>query len=312
MKRVTFQHVDSTNEAAKRLMRSHPGERLLVAAHEQRAGKGRLGRSWLSPRGGVWMTIVQPTGSGEDGRDGAARGPALTETVSLLAGLAVYRGIAAVCFGSGSEAFEAGLRIKWPNDVWLDGRKVAGVLCERTAAGCGCGCGCEKGERAGSGACHEAVLVGIGVNADFDDAELTRSGESMRATPTTLRSALDRRVDVLELEGSIAEAFVSLADGGGLEDDGSLVETVRSEIEGRLALLGERAWFGVGERREHGVVVGLDGGGRLILECEGGERAVGAGEVDRVRGASGSGVAVEGATNEDEGRASRAMMENAK
>lgn len=100
-------------DEAHRLAAAGAAHGTAVAARVQETGRGRRGRSWASPDGGLWLSVIcRPA-------DAAGAG-----CLSLRAGLAVV------------EAIEArlptvrGLQLKWPNDVLLDGRKLAGVLCE--------------------------------------------------------------------------------------------------------------------------------------------------------------------------------------
>lgn len=100
-------------DEAHRLAAAGAAHGTTVAARVQETGRGRRGRSWASPDGGLWLSVIcRPA-------DAAGAG-----CLSLRAGLAVV------------EAIEArlptvrGLQLKWPNDVLLDGRKLAGVLCE--------------------------------------------------------------------------------------------------------------------------------------------------------------------------------------
>lgn len=82
-----------------------------VVAEEQDAGRGSRGRSWSSPRGGLWLSVL------------ARPGMAALELLSLRAGLAVAELLASR--GAGDR-----VRVKWPNDLMLDERKVGGILCE--------------------------------------------------------------------------------------------------------------------------------------------------------------------------------------
>lgn len=108
-----FKECDSTNRIAKELT-SHG---TVVIADSQTAGRGRLGREWQSEKGGIYMSIIlTPTES-----------PAV---ITLICAVAVRRAL-----GVGE--------IKWPNDIVADGKKVCGILCERT---------------------ENAVICGIGVN----------------------------------------------------------------------------------------------------------------------------------------------------
>lgn len=107
-----FKECDSTNRVAKELPHSHG---TLIIADRQTAGRGRLGRQWESNRGGIYMSIIL------NAKD--------TPTViTLVCAIAVRR------------ALEKG-EIKWPNDIVIDGKKVCGILCERTENAVVCGIG---------------------------------------------------------------------------------------------------------------------------------------------------------------------------
>lgn len=113
---VYFEETDSTNEVAKRLAREGAEEGTLVVAEAQTKGKGRLGRQWLSPAGeGLYFTLIlRPPFPPQ-------RAPQMT----LIAAVAVARAL--------SEATGLEVKIKWPNDILVNGRKVAGILTEMVA-----------------------------------------------------------------------------------------------------------------------------------------------------------------------------------
>ena len=104
--------VDSTMRVARTLSRSGAVEGTLVIAEQQTTGRGRLDRAWLSPRGGIYMTLVT--------RPSVA--PTQAPRVNLLAAVVVSSAIERL---HGLEA-----RVKWPNDVLIGGRKVCGILAE--------------------------------------------------------------------------------------------------------------------------------------------------------------------------------------
>jgi len=124
----------STQDLARRLARAGAPEGTVVLAGRQTAGRGRLGRSFMSPRGGLYFTVVLRP-SQEDLRP-----------LPIVAALAVARGLEQV----------AGLRtgLKWPNDVLVGGRKVCGILLESELMG----------------QAVNYVLMGIGVNVNADMA----------------------------------------------------------------------------------------------------------------------------------------------
>ena len=108
-----FDDIDSTSEEAKRRARRGETSAVWIAARQQNAGKGRLGRSWVSPVGNLFCTLLFPE---PGGLNVAARIP-------FAAALAVRDTCEAVTPNLAS-------RLKWPNDVRVRGRKVSGILTE--------------------------------------------------------------------------------------------------------------------------------------------------------------------------------------
>jgi BirA family biotin operon repressor/biotin-[acetyl-CoA-carboxylase] ligase len=108
-----FDEIDSTNEEARR--RAAAGERgpLWITARRQNAGRGRRGREWVSPEGNLMATLLIAPGVA----------PPEAARLSFVAALAVHDLVAAY-------AKHANVRVKWPNDVLVDGKKVAGILLE--------------------------------------------------------------------------------------------------------------------------------------------------------------------------------------
>jgi len=214
----------------------------------------------------VWLTIAWPMGDvvkGREGKgavDGGKGGSTWGEAAALVAGLGVRDAV----MGSAKRAVApfdaAGLKLKWPNDLLLEGRKIAGVLCERL-------------EHEG----RDVLLVGVGINADFDEAALP---EDVRFPATTLRSALGAAVDADAVRDGVlarvAERLWTAQTGGFSEID-------RAEYERVMAFRGERVDLETAHSTVRGVVVGVDGAGRLVLETEGQRSAVSVGEVRRVR-----------------------------
>lgn len=133
-----YDEIDSTNIRAKEWAKSGTPEGSIVLAESQSAGKGRLGRTWLSPKGtGIWMSIIlRPHIS-----------PQQISQVTLVAGMSMRRAISEV---TGLEA-----KIKWPNDIIVGEKKVCGILTEMAA-------------RANHA---EYVVVGIGVNVNDESLD---------------------------------------------------------------------------------------------------------------------------------------------
>jgi BirA family biotin operon repressor/biotin-[acetyl-CoA-carboxylase] ligase len=120
-----YDTLDSTNEEARRLAKSGVRGPLWIVSHEQTAGRGRRGRVWISESGNLFATLLmQATTS-------------LSAQLGFVAGLAAADAIAA--HASGAE-----VALKWPNDVLLNGKKVAGILLEALG--------------------HDSLAIGIGIN----------------------------------------------------------------------------------------------------------------------------------------------------
>lgn len=230
-----FAEVDSTSLLARR--RIAAGDLgigpVMLLADRQTGGLGRFGRSWASPAGGVWATLVWPL---TRDRPGVLDGLGLRLAVACAA--AIEHELAAL---GGLER----VRIKWPNDVLIDGKKVLGVLTEVVH--------------------HDGrpiLLVGVGVNADFAGRELPTD---LRARATTLRDILGRSPNVPRL---IDDLHHRLRDA--ILEEG-LPAGVLAEARDRLFGVGETAVVRLNSGQGvAGVLVGLNDEGLPILETAGG------------------------------------------
>ena len=217
---------DSTNERAKALALAGAPHGTLVTADAQTAGHGRHGREWTAPPGsGVLMSVV------------------LREIGPLLPLAAAV----AVCDAAESLA-PVTCGVKWPNDVWIDERKLAGILVEgRPAEGW--------------------AVLGIGLNVRTEEFP-----PALSETATSLRLAAPEA----ELEPpSALEALLESLRHRLMASDDETLEAWRS----RDALRGRSVLWEGGE----GVAAGIDDSGALLLEAEGERLALHAGEVSLVR-----------------------------
>lgn len=240
--RVYFSHgrVRSTNDLARELARDGAPHGTVVVAEAQDAGRGRLGRAWHSPAGeGLYFSaVLRPR-----------LDPASAPPLSLAAAVAL------------AEAVRGFLgrppALKWPNDLLVGGRKLAGILIEMEA---------EPGRLA-----HLVLGIGLNVNAaSFPDELAERAtsirlerGSPVRRAPVlaSILHALERWVDRLEAEGPapVCAAWLELA-----------------ELVGRQVTVTVSA----GAEPLHGIALGLDERGALRLElADGRVEVVTAGEL---------------------------------
>jgi BirA family biotin operon repressor/biotin-[acetyl-CoA-carboxylase] ligase len=224
-----FRQVGSTNTVAREMAEAGAPNGTVVTADEQTAGRGRQGRTWTAPPGSalLFSTIVRPLGK---------RQPLLPLAVPL-----------AVC--EAAERLRPGTRckVKWPNDVHLDGRKLSGILIEARPQ-------------------EEWAVVGVGLNLAIPDdgfpEELGGRAISLFGDDDAPREVADEaRVALSEALGRWVEA-----------DTGTILAAWRE----RDTLLGrEVSW-----ERGSGVAEGIDERGYLLVRVADGERvALGAGDV---------------------------------
>lgn len=250
-----FHHslINSTNAEALRLSEQYRGEVLLVSAELQTHGRGRQGRRWESPPGGAWFSVAVP----------AAGNLSDLECAPLLVGLSVLETLQPLLPPSHA------LALKWPNDVLLDGRKVAGILCERELIANGL-----TGER------PSVLVCGVGINVNVPPPN---PPQNLRFPATCLHDALQQCVDIHDLITTCATRIASKLTRA---DRAGLFPGERGELASALAWMGQRVEVAGQRRVLRGVLSGVDSSGRLVLQENGIETTVSFGDVTAVREAA--------------------------
>ncbi len=236
---VALARTGSTNDEAKRLAATGANDGTVVWAREQTAGRGRRGREWASPAGNLYFSVLLRPG----------KSPVESAQLSLVAAVALSDAIAAIL------PENADLRCKWPNDVLVNGGKVAGILLESAGAA--------------SGRMTDWVVVGCGVNiADHPVNTL------YPATDLQVEGAATASVEtVLAL---FLETFFGWR-GRWME---SGIEPVRAAWIARAAGLGQEITVRLPNREIRGRFVDMDRDGALLLEGPDGVReTISAGDV---------------------------------
>jgi BirA family biotin operon repressor/biotin-[acetyl-CoA-carboxylase] ligase len=232
--------IDSTNAAAMAAGRRGEAEGLCVLADRQTAGRGRRGRTWTSlPGVGLYTSILlRPIVP-------AAAAPLLT----LAAGLAVAE---AICGETGLEP-----RLKWPNDVLLAGRKVAGILTELAAEG--------------GRAAYVVVGAGINVNQRREDFP-----EALADRATSLRLGAGQ----VFARGDLAAALYTRLDSWYGVFSGGDRSAILAAARERMETVGRRVEVADGGECWEGLAIDLDGEGALLIRDDAGRvRRVLAGDV---------------------------------
>jgi len=223
-----LQTASSTQDAARAEAERGALVGTAVLAEQQTAGRGRLGRAWVSPAGkNIYVTLVM-------------RPPApKLRVLSIVSPLAVAEAL---------EGIGLAPRLKWPNDVLVGGRKIAGILIETEL----------------SGDAVKYALVGIGLNVNLD----VEAVPEIAGIATSVHRELGGDASREELLAALLNAFEARYEQA-LEGD-AVFRAWRS----RLETLGRRVRATLGQRVEEGVAEDVDAEGNLLVRRDDGSLAV--------------------------------------
>ncbi len=221
-----FPEIDSTNRSAHDHARRGAGEGTVVLADFQSQGRGRLGRSWESPAGwNLYASIIlRPPFP-----------PTMAPQITLLAGVATANALAR---SSGLDP-----RIKWPNDIFLHGKKVAGILSEIEA----------------NGTRIRFVILGVGVNVNWQKEDIP---SDLREIATSLRAEGGREIPRTLMA---AELFEELEQEYLLFLREGFSPRLRQEWNRLSWINGKQVTVTLPDRRISGEALGLDTDGALLL-----------------------------------------------
>jgi BirA family transcriptional regulator, biotin operon repressor / biotin---[acetyl-CoA-carboxylase] ligase len=228
------EEIGSTQERARELAREGAPHGTLVISKVQTGGRGRLGRRWRSPAGGLWLSLVLR--------------PGISTRVAARTTQAAAVGVAKALRECGVEAL-----IKWPNDLLVDGRKICGILAESSIESVPVAA---KRVRPGAERPVDFVTLGVGLNANVEPQDLGVSDRKI----TTLRYELGHDVDLLDL----LESLLSHLDAelGRIEDFGAILDDWRA----LNCTLGTRVRVRKFGEVLEGVALDLGPEGELLLE----------------------------------------------
>jgi BirA family biotin operon repressor/biotin-[acetyl-CoA-carboxylase] ligase len=211
VKQHYFDAIDSTNEYAKSII-NHSPEGTVVRADEQKAGKGRFGRTWYSPPEGIWMSVILK--------------PKVASLMSVTAGVSVCAALHSCDILTG---------IKWPNDILLNSKKVAGILTEVV---------------------DDSVVVGIGVNLNIRKfpAELKDNATSIFLET---KKHLEANLVYNMICRALDESYQILQKGD--------IEEILVAWRHYSVLLGQAVFIQQGDEEYSGRVLDIDRTGALVI-----------------------------------------------
>ncbi len=230
-----FETVDSTNRVARELAGEDKPHGFAVLAGSQTAGRGRLGKAWQSPSGkGLYCTIlVRPELAVED-----------YSKITLTAGLAVSQALEEIC--------QLQTQLKWPNDIYISGRKCGGILVETSPLQ-------GTGER-------NFVLVGIGVNIN---GEKDAFPPELQETATSVFIETGREYDIGSIFAEIRIRLLHLLSQLASEGFVAILNQWRERdmLQGRWM-----KWVTPAGDIVYGESIGVDNSGMLMVRDDAGVR----------------------------------------
>lgn len=232
-----FEETTSTNDLMARIARSGEKEGMVIFAESQTKGRGRMGRTWISPaRKGLWFSIllrpaIQPQ---------AATQLTIAAANSLVRGIKAQTGVNA--------------DIKWPNDVLINGKKIAGILTEMSA---------ELDNL-------KELILGVGIDVNLETSEFP---PELRKIATSIRIESGQMVD----RAGLAVAILRELDKDYEHIQRGDFETIADEWLRHCTTIGAQVSIRVGDRIVRGLAEALDADGALLLRGQHGhlERIIG-------------------------------------
>ncbi|HEY3856975.1 MAG TPA: biotin--[acetyl-CoA-carboxylase] ligase [Verrucomicrobiae bacterium] len=220
-----FRETTSTNDVAARLARGKAVEGTVVFAESQTKGRGRMGRTWLSPTGkGLWFTVLLRPDIP----------PQQATQLTVAAATAISRAV----------TMQTGIipEIKWPNDILIRGKKICGILTEMSA---------EMDYL-------KEVLLGIGMDVNLDATDFP---PSLRKIATSLKIESGQKVNRSEL----AVAMLRELDRDYERVKNGKFDEITDEWQERCSTLGQQVSIQVGNRVIRGCAEALDDDGALLV-----------------------------------------------
>lgn len=239
-----YDQVESTNLLAVELAQGDAPEGVVVLADQQLSGRGRGSRSWHSPAGvGIYCSVIlRPQVEPEKG-----------QLITLMAGVSIAKAI--------ERQTELSPRVKWPNDVLINDKKVAGILLEARVSGARIG----------------YAVIGFGINANNGRGDLP---EDIRANASSLRMELKKTVDrgalVIEIFSELEKLYHNFQRG----DFSVILEQWRHYS----STLGQRVRIWRKDKATEGLAFDLtENGGLLVTLAEGKQIVFHAGDIEHLK-----------------------------
>ncbi|AGB40156.1 birA, biotin-(acetyl-CoA-carboxylase) ligase [Halobacteroides halobius DSM 5150] len=233
---IHYNQIDSTNRVAKEQAKNGVKEGTVIISEEQTGGKGRLNRNFSSPQGGIWLSyILSPDLK-----------PVMAGRATYLSALALAKTI--------NQITNLDAKIKWPNDVLINDKKVSGILTEM---------GAELDK-------VNYLAIGMGINANFAISKLP---VELHNKVTTIFNELGEQIDRVAFVQSLLQEIEKLYPK--LDN----FEELLAEWKGYAYTLGQEVKIADGNQEYSGLAVDIADDGALIVKTDRGQEKVYSGDV---------------------------------
>lgn len=228
---LSYDVLDSTNEEAKRLAGGGASHGAVIWAKKQTAGRGRMGREWISPEGNLYVSILLSPG----------KDLAICSQLSFVAAVAAAETLEVIVSEQGA------VSCKWPNDILYDGKKLGGILLESFTTPD------EKGKD------KQWVVVGVGINIDHYPEHVMFPATCLREAGVEIISA---KIVLSRFIYNFIHRYDLWAKKG--------FKDIQKEWIDRAYRLGHPTQVIVGDKQMEGTFDGIDASGRLLLKQKSG------------------------------------------
>lgn len=210
MKKIYFDSIDSTQVFAKGKAKQGIINEIYIAK-EQTGGIGRNGHSWFSNKGGLYFSYITNN---------------FNDVYTLKLAVAINKAL--------TDLYRIKTEIKWPNDILLNGKKIAGIICEKN---------------------NNVIIAGIGINTNFDENNL---GELCEIA-TTIQTSTGVNIDNRKLLDEILENINKLTEK----------DEILKLFRKNMAFLQQKRY--ISQIQKEAKIIGINGNGHLIVESDGQE-----------------------------------------
>ncbi|MCA9828026.1 MAG: biotin--[acetyl-CoA-carboxylase] ligase [Nitrosopumilus sp.] len=237
-----FDTIDSTQNQALKMALDPANDGAVIVASKQTGGKGRSGRKWVSPKGGIWISVILH--------------PKFDITVATLFPIASALALSIAI----EKTFSVTPELKWPNDLTVNGKKIAGILVDASL---------ESNK-------IESIVLGVGINFNVNVKDIEKT---LKGTPNFygVASLSEQRTDVRPIQ--LVQIFLEELEKTYKALNAGQIKKIISEWSKRSSTIGKDVELNAAGDKINGRAVRIDEDGALVVSDNGKTRRIIAGDI---------------------------------